>query len=864
MDESARSRLGVAARAQLAYAWDRWPRRSQTIRLALQSVSLTYDTDPSLSRELLGRVLDADRVAQWGYEELPILTRMLPVLIEQDPELVATIYKATFAHEEVSRDSTSMRGGVLPLSSNRRQDYQMAQHDLARRYGSFLHAAPEQAVPALGDCITPLARRRGGDLSERRITWRGREAKILADASGIWDDTGLERDESTMLAAWQRRIIALARKRDRDELEGLLDGLGGTAWPAAMWAHVLRAAAAVPRRLGSHVVELLEQPEILSDSDLVYPAGQALASISAVAGVATRRRLERAVLDLPRRWSAPSDVAGHRRDELLGCFAGERLVSSGARTRYAALETAGGAPELGPRFAVYSSWEPYDDDAVLREQGHDPQAEHNQAAKDLVAPVREWVEARRDVNRDESPIDALLPALRVLLTGLLEVRRSGAADHLVDSAEGYLGEATTRLAETLTPDSPADQIEFVREVARCLQKSPRPTSVEEDERWDSSMPAHGWPAQRDQALALWLTLGRYPRLLDDEIVSAVRRAATDPAAVVRQTLAKYAWWLRSSRPDVVWELAERLAAHEQRWAVLGGLLSTLSALVHHDLERAAALISSLHNRALGDSGPVWFLQQSSWLVLQLWIEFDHPAGCEELTRLENDLVNSATQADRVFFRLRERVTEGEPGDAQAEGRRLRALELWTRLVARGADIVDERLRALPEDPDERARSLETLKPVAEMLITGATEVQFAAGASRLSRKPGEWHPTPAQRERLYREGTELLDAVSRVGIAQAADDVVQTLGTYVHTDPRGVLRRLAVLLPAAEAWGYQADSLAERSFIDVASRLLAGHRDVLLTDAESRERLLLALDSFVRAGSASARRMLLGLDDIFR
>ena len=48
--------------------------------------------------------------------------------------------------------------------------------------------------------------------------------------------------------------------------------------------------------------------------------------------------------------------------------------------------------------------------------------------------------------------------------------------------------------------------------------------------------------------------------------------------------------------------------------------------------------------------------------------------------------------------------------------------------------------------------------------------------------------------------------------------------------------------------------------------LVLGHRLKLrlAADADSRARLLEALASFVRAGSGSARRTLLGLDDLMR
>lgn len=90
---------------------------------------------------------------------------------------------------------------------------------------------------------------------------------------------------------------------------------------------------------------------------------------------------------------------------------------------------------------------------------------------------------------------------------------------------------------------------------------------------------------------------------------------------------------------------------------------------------------------------------------------------------------------------------------------------------------------------------------------------------------------------------------------------MKTLASYVDHDPKGVLRQLTKVLATAEPFGYQSDTLAETSFNGRVAALLSRQRDVIVADAA---RLLDALASFVRAGSGSARRTLLGLDDLLR
>lgn len=113
---------------------------------------------------------------------------------------------------------------------------------------------------------------------------------------------------------------------------------------------------------------------------------------------------------------------------------------------------------------------------------------------------------------------------------------------------------------------------------------------------------------------------------------------------------------------------------------------------------------------------------------------------------------------------------------------------------------------------------------------------------------------------MWQEASPLLDAVCRIGIPAAADDIVKTVASYVDHDPKGVLRQLTKVLATAEPFGYQSDTLAETSFNGLVAALLSRQRDVIVADADSRARLLDALASFVRAGSGSARRTLLGVE----
>ena len=120
------------------------------------------------------------------------------------------------------------------------------------------------------------------------------------------------------------------------------------------------------------------------------------------------------------------------------------------------------------------------------------------------------------------------------------------------------------------------------------------------------------------------------------------------------------------------------------------------------------------------------------------------------------------------------------------------------------------------------------------------------------------------RERFYREGAPIIQVLTGIGLPSVAHDVPQTLAGFVGLDPRGVLLQLGRLLEAGKSWGYQLESLAEGEFVRLVELYLASHRDLLMRDPQARAVLVASLESFLDAGWPSARRLLYGLDDMFR
>ena len=116
---------GKAARRLLHYALGQTDQSSQLTAAAIGFVGDTYVSDPAASRRSLEQLLMPERLRQHAHEDMPWLARKVLKIGASDPGFVPQIYRAIFSYGVTDDSATSMGASrILPLRSNRRQDYE--------------------------------------------------------------------------------------------------------------------------------------------------------------------------------------------------------------------------------------------------------------------------------------------------------------------------------------------------------------------------------------------------------------------------------------------------------------------------------------------------------------------------------------------------------------------------------------------------------------------------------------------------------------------------------------------------------------------------------------------------------------------
>jgi hypothetical protein len=876
-----RTAAGHTARRLLEFAWSQVPRDSWLVVHALQCVCRTFESDLTASALLIRRCLQPAHLMQFGFEEIPWLAREVKRLIQFDPKLVANIYCVAFGHQEESEEPTPIGPSrILPLVSNRRQDYQMALYELAEAFPEFLESAPEEATRTLVGVVESYVAQRHSRASretqEEVFDFGGQQARLRTDYSAIWDESDIHRHDEPikMLDAFQRFLEGLAARRDNeDKLRTLIGILVSENGLSVVWRRLLLAGARFPETLGREILSLAGAVPILTGHDTTVPAGEYLRAIFPLVGADQRQKIERAILSIPDAMPADRREAAEKvRDRLLGCLRPEAIVTDEARQRLEDLQAQNAVPPNEPLVRFEAVWSgSYGEEEYLKDQSAPVESEENRQIRELERPVKEFADKHLNSTPTLEEANAILPHLRALHDALGRADADGVHPKQKDYAWELLAAACARMARADGLSCRAEPGTFVKTV---LLEACRHHEPVHDPQYDAQFDEHpswGSPAARIDAAQGLIILASHQDCATWDVFSAIEELSTDPAPAVRYQIAASSNALYRSAPEHMWRIIDRMAEREESRGVLQGLLAgPLGRLAGVEPDRVAALTKTIFDRVTEGPGASEVREFCVGIFSDLYIWRDHPPSRDVVHEIVSHPAVYLTEASHVLGHLREPLTHGPTAssDPEAGAVRRRGLELLERILRSSRDglkELDGRHAGVGFDKWPQADQ-KTAKSLMRLVDAIGREVYFASGAydaKSQGQARGVREVTP-QSKRFYQEADSILDELTDAPLPSVAHYLLETLEHFIPVDPRGVFLRIHRVVLAGQQAGYQYESMAVELIVRLVERYLAEYRTLLQQDGDCRSALIEVLDVFVKAGWPSARRLAYRLEEIFR
>jgi len=871
---------GQTARRLLDFAWSSMPRDRWLVVHALQCVCRTFESDPVASANLIRRCLEPSHLSQYDFEEMPWLAREVKHLIPIDPFLVEEIYRVAFTHQVLSKEPTPLvQSFILPLRSNRQQDYQMALYELAEAFPEFLEHSPERATRALIAVMEayfyqshPSAY---NEESEETFDFDGRQARLCNDNSAIWDKGDIYRHDEPlkMLDTFQQHLEKLAEREDSmEKLRALVHVIVSNNRLAVFWCRLLLVGARFPNTLGREILPLAWAMPVLKSFDTGAPAGEFLKSIFSILPTSQRHRIEQAILAIPESFPADfSEKGEHIRNRLLGCLSDTELVTDEARGLFQALKLNNALPPNKPLFQPFkATWGPSNgEEEFLREQGVPVEAEPNRKIRELERPVTEFLNKYKDsVPKEE--VKALFPALQALYDALSCADAEGVHPKQRDYAWRSFAAACNCITQIggLSCNDPVGA--FIKAV--LLEASFHAEPIP-DSKYDPQFEEHpSWVSSpRTEAAKGLILLARNSSCATHDVLEAIERLSNDPVPAVRLQVAESLNGLYKTARGLMWRIIECMCREEPSREVLQRLVSgPLSRLAAVEPDRVAHLAKIIFDRVCEGEGSKRVREFCVSIFTDLFIGRDLTLCQEIIMNIAGNPTANSDEVNYIVSRLREALTQGKDNvqDSQKGAIRRRVWNLMKYVLHSACDS----LRRIESDytgihfNDWPPQEQESAGSLARLIDHVGSEVYFGSGAYD-SKRQGQTEgarPITPESEKFYQEYGSILDELADVGLPSVAHHLLETLEFFIPVDPCGVFLRIGRVVRGGQQRGYQYESLAADLIVKLVERYLAEYRPLLRQSEECRKTLIEILDIFVKAGWPSAHRLTYRLEEIFR
>lgn len=855
-DADMRAHLGTASRALMDYAFD--ARGGESLMpLAIGFVAKTFGTDPALSGELVERLIEPARMAQHAASDMHWLAHDIEQITPHDQALVVEIYDRVFSHTIAEDGPTNLGGSkILALTSNRRQDFKMAQWGLKEAFPAFAASHPLPAAEAAIRVSRGYILRQH-PLTEpeevRSMTIGNQVGRITLDYSYIWAAQHRAQHSDDAIEVIDGLVDMLLRATDTEAIaiadRLIADNEHGWLWNRLLWVANQRRGP-----LATKMWPWAARTELLRSLDTMKPAIDLLASQYGQRTAAERHDLEaRVIAETFPTSNKPEEAALYFQRKVFGAIGVDNLLSQAAKDVVTAAVSAGEAVQNDDAYREFGGqWIERDSHGWLQEKGVDVKSEVNASILEAIGACE------HAVLQDDADTELKLSAARELQGTL--VAGSTSAHPLImayglEKLPWTIERATVdwKIVSALT-DPQCEEIDGIIEYTTATLGS---LTLDDSKMSDRA---------RENVAGVILNIVRRAPATANKYEAQIRAFAIDQSSDVRHEVARKVGYFWKADRTLLWELVEGFVANETDERVLVATLSFLIQASSDEPKRIGSLVQTLLSRTnvAKGSGRDTFHEGIGTLVFHLWVRHGQAAAKDVINGWLADRTKFKSELRHGSFSIREGLVLGyDNDDAQDQRTRGRAQSLAFEVIDSAARGLEAYV-ALPSDQQTDARNTNASDDAA-LLDTMSDQFFFAVGAPEV--RKGEPPHTLGEldyRKRYLDDNYRTFQRVGDVGTPKTVYYMMQLLDFLSPADETKVfdLARHA-LLNAGKLHGYQNESLAADQLVNMIGRTIADHREVF-DDTDRRIALVEVLEAFVDAGWPAARRLLYRLPDALR
>lgn len=873
--------FGRASRALLAFAWAADPPMQQTSTSAIRFVGKSFASDPPASRALLDRILrephfsaNADREARWLSEQIMPIARI-------DPDFAIEIYRMLYS-SNITDDSTSHFGGqvsrIMPLSSNRRQDYQSCRYDLGRRVTRLLElSAPlgTRAIveAALGDTdrTMPL-----GD-SRERVTIEGRAPFDLFGRDytfDAWDDPegrhGTQDDD--VLAHLVAHLRGCAPEAFATTVEAAASDYAGPA----IWTRILGVGAERVDEVGDLLWPFASNVTILAHEDIVRDAVRFLAAVYPSRTLDERAAFEAQALrsDL---FSDEDEQRWWRRtlSRWLSLVDAGVIATEAMRAFRDELDAAGDLAGNPPTRSMTVSWGSSRGITRSLLAGEGVDVEEGIDAQMLALSEALYEKVQATPSASEGAAFAELWAAAVETLAFWDANAAALDAKVEQPVWGHISNAVERIAGAAAYAPAIDGMPSMEQLLATLRRLWASRFPQEKESGDenSSLSWGNWEV-RVYAADAYVSLADRFGEAHGEIVEMFDAILADLVPQVRLQAAQSLQVLSRIALPKMWELAERIARDEPHTGVLSSFLHyVIPRFTWHEVEKCKAIIEIVRARREAverddTPGRDKVAEQLGGVTAQLWCWQEEPVALDWLTAWAGDPAAHREYFTSFLSMLRgaffTRYASGEECDVGLSDRSQQAAMIILEACSAASAASYATLMQDQVEGEAREAAIATYRAAESVIGHLMNQLYFGSGAHADNRESAVGLMSAETMRRFLDDYRPMLALLAASHEPSTHHHLVELYEFLIPGDPAGVFDALHALLTESGAReGYHHESLAAPVIVRMVTRYIADHRSIF-EDDNRRAALVEILRLFSDVGWSDALKLLYDLPDLLR
>jgi len=841
------------------------------IKPAIGWICRTITTNMVASSQAIRDLITPAELQRAGYLQAYEIARHIRDIWQGDPSLAVEIYDAVFGHLETNRSATPIGGSqIIPMVSNRSQDYGMAYFLLAESFPSFLSEYPRDATRAL---IRVIRNRREQLDSTQDATrtiaflWNGRECHIESqDGYGLRSGRRFDEYEK-MLNAWEQYLVALPSDTERlIKWKTISEILCKENELAIMWTKLLEAARQSASFYTEYLWTVLLNPSLLANSAIKNEAGLCIERFAPYLPDLALGQIESVVLSItPDHFldSAPETIErqlAYTKARLLLCIPEERR-------------------SLASREFLDQC-----DPEILRYSKQKPEPGYSYGSSTEI----DWL-AEQGVDVEHPAHKELLKASKSL-SGLSaqEITDDNLGDTLqsIRTVESMLAESQAIIDERVTLSVQESLVEGFSKVACSDARLEEGFRNELFERFESILelpadlpsgeqlksfdlhPSWGMPNQRLSAAEGWICLASKEEAITSAHREMLIRLSQDSNPVVRFFLGRRIWSFFKRWPEFVWKTLEHWIAD---LSTLQGSVGVLQGPMYpgwlwwlrtENADRADQLLQEFLRTARSRNATEFKSASGSW-VAALWFSkaeaWAYDALESFITSLRENL-DELNGAKDVAIKL---LLPRTPQESRPEEQQ-RALAFLVKLLSTANQVLEsgkEEIEKLPASAVGND-SLSWARKVFGFFDRTAIEFRFSA-EGHVKEWASEAEAT-AQIQEWWRIVGPILDAIITLPHPGFAYHLIEGLEYIIPLDAQRGLHWLRKITLASVPLGLNVESLAADTTIKILEKTLAEHKFALASGDEMRMDFVQTLEAYLQIGWPKAMLLAIRLESIFR